>query len=170
MGWLKLNGLFLSAMAAFVLASGGAYALKCQRKKTGYFQQMLAARQAALVPRHIPGLNNSLTGAPGDAQRGRDIVLDETKGNCLMCHRIPELSQDSEKSTIGPNLGDVGARLNEAQLRQRIVNAKAVSPDTIMPAFHVTKRYARVSPMRVGVPVLTAQEVEDVVAFLKTLK
>ncbi|MEJ2118744.1 MAG: sulfur oxidation c-type cytochrome SoxX [Alphaproteobacteria bacterium] len=165
-----LNGIFLSAMATFVLASSFAHAIECKRKKTGYFQQMRAAKQAALVPRHIPGINKSLTGAPGDAERGRTIMLDESKGNCLMCHRIPELGQDSEKSTIGPNLGDVGARLSEAQLRQRIVNAKAVTPDTIMPAFHVTKSYARVSPAQVGVPVLTAQEVEDVVAFLKTLK
>jgi sulfur-oxidizing protein SoxX len=170
MGWLKLYGLFLSAMATFVLAFGVAHALQCERKKTGYFQQMRAAEQAALIPRHIPGLGTSLTGAPGDAARGRAIVLDEAKGNCLMCHQIPELSKDSEKSTIGPNIGDIGTRLSEAQLRQRIVDAKVVTPDTIMPAFHVTKRYARVSPKRAGVPILTAQEVEDVIAFLKTLK
>jgi sulfur-oxidizing protein SoxX len=170
MGWLKLYGIFLSAMAVFFLAFGIAHALQCERKKTGYFQQMRAAEQAALIPRHIPGLSISLTGVPGDAERGRAIVIDETKGNCLMCHHIPELGKEDEKSTIGPNIDDIGTRLSEAQLRQRIVNAKVVTPDTIMPAFHVTKHFARVSPMRAGVPILTAQEVEDVVAFLKTLK
>jgi sulfur-oxidizing protein SoxX len=157
-------------MAASVLAFGIAHALQCERKKTGYFQQMQVVEQAALIPRSIPGLSISLSGAPGDAARGRAIVTDETKGNCLMCHHIPKLGKETEKSTIGPKIGDIGARLSEAQLRQRIVNAKVVTPNTIMPAFHVTKRYVRVSPTQAGVPILTAQEVEDVVAFLKTLK
>lgn len=149
---------------------GDALALECKRKTTGYFQQMQAAAQVAMVPRTIPGLANSLTGAPGDPARGRAVVLDPEKGNCLMCHHVASLGDEAVQGSIGPNISDISVRLDEAQLRQRIVDPKAVTPNTIMPAFHSTEGFARVPEQLAGKPILTPAEVEDVVAFLKTLK
>jgi L-cysteine S-thiosulfotransferase len=166
----RLNVLFLGLATIFVAMPGDVSALECKRKTTGYFQQMQAAAQVAMVPRNIPGLAKSLTGAPGDPARGRAIVLDPQKGNCLMCHHIASLGDEAAQGNLGPNISDVSVRLDEAQLRQRIVDPKAVTPSTIMPAFQSTERFARVPEQLAGKPILTPSEVEDVVAFLKTLK
>jgi L-cysteine S-thiosulfotransferase len=170
MVWRRLNVLFLGAVTLLASIPGSALALECKRKTTGYFQQMQAAAQVAMVPRQIPGLAKSLTGAPGDPARGRAIVEDPQKGNCLMCHHISSLGDEAAQGSIGPNISDVSVRLDEPQLRQRIVEPRVVTPSTIMPAFHSTERFARVPAQLAGAPILTPAEVEDVVAFLKTLK
>ncbi len=149
---------------------GTALALKCKPKTAGYYQQMQAAAQAALLPQTLPGIARSLTGRLGDPARGRALVLDPNKGNCLMCHRISALGEETAQGSVGPSLNDVGARLSEAQLRQRIVDAKIVTPNTIMPSFLTAATYDRVPAGLAGKTILTPSEVEDIVAFLRNLK
>ena len=109
-----------------------------------------------------------LTSQPGDAQRGRAIVADRTRGMCLLCHEgpFPEIRQGN----LAPALDGAGARLTEAQLRARIIDARAINPASIMPAYHQTEPQVQVAPALRGQPVLAAQEIEDVVAFLLTLR
>ncbi len=110
-----------------------------------------------------------LGGLVGDAARGREIVIDRARGNCLACHRMP-IPEQPAHGTIGPPLYGVGARLSAAQLRLRVVDEKQINPETIMPGFYRDPRLLnRPRPDATGT-ILTAQEVEDVVAYLVTLK
>jgi L-cysteine S-thiosulfotransferase len=117
------------------------------------------------------GVPSPLTTTPGDAQRGRAIVVNRQVGLCVLCHSGPfSAAEAPQQGNLSSNLAGAGSRWTEAQLRLRIVDAKRVNPDTTMPAFHRTEGLNRVSPAYVGKPVLDAQQVEDVVAFLLTLK
>jgi L-cysteine S-thiosulfotransferase len=112
-----------------------------------------------------------LTDAPGDPERGRALVVDSEKGNCVICHAIPiEELPEGVAGDLGPPLDGVGARYGPAELRQRVADPKALNPDTLMPAYHVAEGLTRVDPAYRGRPILDAQEVEDVVAFLATLR
>jgi sulfur-oxidizing protein SoxX len=111
----------------------------------------------------------SLTGAPGDAARGRAIVLDRHVGLCLLCHSGP-FPEERFQGTIAPDLKGVGARFSEGQIRLRIVDSGRILPATIMPAYFRTEGLQRVAPAFRGKSVLTAQQIEDVVAFLLTLR
>ena len=113
----------------------------------------------------------SLTGQPGDPVRGRAIASDGRKGNCIICHAmpIPELSSDAF-GNIGPSLAGIGSRLSAPELRQRIVDPRVLSPDTVMPSYFVTTGLTRVQTAYVGKTILSAQEVEDLVAYLASLK
>jgi len=110
-----------------------------------------------------------LTGIKGDALRGRAIVADHSKGLCLLCHSGP-FPEDRFQGNIAPSLAGAGGRLSEGQLRLRIVDAKKLNPETIMPPFYRTDDLNRVAGAYRGKPVLSAQEIEDVVAYLVTLK
>jgi sulfur-oxidizing protein SoxX len=110
-----------------------------------------------------------LTDQPGDAERGRRIVLDREGGDCIICHAMP-LPQRQFHGTIGPPLDGVGARYSAGELRLRLVDPKALNPDTIMPAYHRVEGLQRVHERRRGQPILTAQQIEDVVAYLLTLQ
>jgi len=110
-----------------------------------------------------------LTTYPGDSARGRAIVVDRYKGLCLLCHSGP-FPEQAHQGQIAPDLGDVGRRLTEGQLRQRIVDSRSVNPQTMMPSYHRTDGLERVATAFRGKPIFTAQEVEDVVAFLVTLR
>jgi len=106
----------------------------------------------------------------GDAERGRLIAADSHGGNCLACHQMP-IPEESFHGTIGPSLNGVGARYTEGQLRLRIVDEQQVNPFTIMPGFYRDPREAnRVADGFWGKTFLTAQQVEDIVAYLVTLK
>jgi sulfur-oxidizing protein SoxX len=120
----------------------------------------------AVVGDAIPA---SLTGAPGDPVRGRAIVLNRNKGLCLLCHSGP-FPEDRFQGNIAPNLSGAGSRSSEGQLRLRIVDASKLNPDTIMPPFYRIDHLTRVPPAFRDKPVLTAAEIEDVVAYLMTLK
>ncbi|MEM1188030.1 MAG: sulfur oxidation c-type cytochrome SoxX [Pseudomonadota bacterium] len=111
----------------------------------------------------------ALTNDPGDPSRGKAVVLDRDRGHCLLCHRIAQLDEGFQ-GTIGPALSDVGARLQASQLRERIVDPTRLNPDTVMPAYYRVEGLRQVAEEYRDRPVLTAQEVEDVVAFLTTLR
>jgi sulfur-oxidizing protein SoxX len=110
-----------------------------------------------------------LTGAKGDAARGREIIVNRQVGLCLLCHSGP-FPEERFQGTIGPDLTGTARRLSEGQIRLRIVDASRVNPATIMPAYFRTEGLARVAPAFRGKPVLTAEQIEDVVAFLVTLR
>jgi len=112
---------------------------------------------------------SSLTGTTGDASRGRAIVLDRHVGLCLLCHSGP-FPEEQFQGNLAPSLAGVGTRLSPGQIRLRIVDSSRVNPDTIMPAYFRTENLARVAPAYRGKTVLNAQQIEDVVAFLVTLK
>jgi L-cysteine S-thiosulfotransferase len=111
----------------------------------------------------------SLTDQAGDPERGRRIVLDREGGDCIICHAMP-LPQRQFHGTIGPPLDGVGERYTAGALRLRIVDPKVFNPETIMPAYYKVQGLYRVHERYRGTPILTAQQVEDVVAYLLTLK
>lgn len=112
---------------------------------------------------------DSLTGKPGDPVKGRQTAIHRKKGNCLACHTLPVPEQPFH-GEVGPALNDVAGRLSEGEIRLRIVNPKYANPDTIMPAFYKTDGLHMVQKKWTGKPMLTAEEVEDIVAYLMTLK
>jgi sulfur-oxidizing protein SoxX len=115
------------------------------------------------------GMPQPLTGTPGDATRGRAIVASRQQGLCLLCHRAP-IAEERFQGDVGTDLAGAGSRWTEAQLRLRIVDSRRINPDSVMPAFHRTQGLQRVAPAQQGRPLLDAQQVEDVVAWLATLK
>ncbi len=114
-------------------------------------------------------IDQSLTGAPGDAARGRAVAFNTKQGNCLACHKMP-IPEQQFHGDLGPVISEVGGALSEGELRLRIVNAKVLNPDTIMPAFYRNDGFQRVMKKFQGKTILSAQQVEDVVAYLLTLK
>jgi L-cysteine S-thiosulfotransferase len=127
---------------------------------------LLLAATSALADDAIP---SSLTGAAGDPAAGKKIVLDRHVGLCLLCHSGP-FPEERFQGDLAPSLAGVGARLSPGQIRLRIVDASRVNPQTIMPAYFRTEGLTRVAPSQRGKTVLSAQQIEDVVAFLVTLR
>ncbi len=111
----------------------------------------------------------ALTSIPGDAARGRAIVTNKQLGLCLLCHTGP-FAEEPFQGNLAPDLAGVGSRLSEGQLRLRLVDGRRVNPQSVMPAYHRTDGLERVGPAWQGKPLLAAQQVEDVVAFLRTLR
>jgi sulfur-oxidizing protein SoxX len=114
-------------------------------------------------------MSNSLTGATGDPARGRAIVANRQVGLCLLCHRGP-FPEERFQGNLATDLKGAGSRWSEGQLRLRIVDPSRINPATIMPAYHRTEGLVRVAPAYRGKPVLSAEQIEDVVAFLMTLR
>jgi len=108
-----------------------------------------------------------LTAEPGDAARGRSIVVTRDQGGCTLCHAVPG---EPRFGNIAPTLAGVGARLSVGQLRLRVADSTRVTPDTPMPAYYRTEGLHQVAAAYRGKPILSAQQVEDVVAWLATLK
>ncbi|WP_245437443.1 sulfur oxidation c-type cytochrome SoxX [Neorhizobium tomejilense] len=123
-------------------------------------------RAFAVVGDAIP---QSLTGQAGDAAQGRAVVTDRQKGLCLLCHTGP-FPEQRFQGNLAPDLRGAGSRWDEGQLRLRLVDSSKVNPSTIMPAYYRLDGLTRVGGAWQGKPVLSAEEVEDVVAFLLTLK
>ena len=130
------------------------------------FVLLFALTGRAVANDEIPA---SLTGAKGDPQRGRAIVSNRQVGLCLLCHSGP-FPEERFQGNLAPDLRGVGARLSEGQIRLRLVDPARANPQTIMPAYFKTEGLARVAPSYRGKPVLSAEQIEDVVAFLLTLK
>jgi len=112
---------------------------------------------------------DSLTGSPGDPAKGRQVAINRKLGNCLACHKMP-ISEQQFHGEVGPNLAGVAGRLSEGELRLRVVDPKKVNPDTIMPAFYRNSGLHRVMEKFQGKTILNAEQVEDVVAYLMSLK
>ena len=110
----------------------------------------------------------SLTGQPGDVAKGRALVANRQLGLCLLCHAGP-LPEERFQGNLAPDLAGAGSRWSEGQLRLRLVDARRLNPDSIMPAYFQTEGLSRVAPALRGQPLLNAQQIEDVVAFLRTL-
>jgi L-cysteine S-thiosulfotransferase len=124
-----------------------------------------------VVTAGVAAIPASLTGKPGDPKEGREVVAERGLGNCLSCHEIGALRGEEFHGDVGPSLDGVAARWDIGTLRMIVVNAKKVFGEaTVMPAFYRVDGLNRVRPEFVGKPILTAQQVEDVVAFLVTLK
>lgn len=111
----------------------------------------------------------SLTGQPGDPARGRAIVANRSVGLCLLCHSGP-IAEERFQGDLSPTLAGAGSRWSEGQLRLRIVDGSRLNPDTIMPPYFRTTGLQRVARTFDGKTILSAQQVEDVVAYLVTLK
>jgi sulfur-oxidizing protein SoxX len=111
----------------------------------------------------------SLTGSKGDPARGRAIVASRQVGLCLLCHSGP-FPEERFQGDLAPDLKGVGARLSEGAIRARIVDPGRFNPDTIMPAYYKTEGLARVAAAFRGKTILGAEQIEDVVAYLSSLK
>lgn len=115
-------------------------------------------------------IEKPLAGLKGDPERGRKIVTDKKKGNCLACHQMP-IPEEGFHGSFGPPLAGLGRRLTAAQIRLRIVDEQQINPTTVMPSYYKDpKSINRISDEFFGKTVLTAQEVEDVVVYLAGLK
>ena len=123
-----------------------------------------------LVPyRLVDGtIPEPLTDQPGDPARGRRIVLERDGGDCTICHAMP-LPQREFHGTVGPPLDGIGSRATAGVLRLRLVDSKAFNPETIMPAYYKVEGLHRVLDRYGAKPILTAQQIEDVIAYLLTL-
>ena len=112
----------------------------------------------------------SLTGAAGDAANGAKVFANRKQGNCLACHTNSDLSEESFHGEVGPPMDGVADRWSEAELRGIVSNSKMMFEGTIMPAFYIDSGDTRPLEDFAGKSILTAQQVEDVVAYLMTLK
>jgi sulfur-oxidizing protein SoxX len=130
-----------------------------------------ADAQDALPPYAVAGdaIPASLTGAKGDPGRGRAIVANRLVGLCLLCHSGP-FPEERFQGTLGPDLKGAGTRWSAGQLRLRMVDSTRLNPDSIMPPYYRVDGLTRVAPAFLGKPVLSAEQIEDVVAYLATLR
>ncbi len=134
-----------------------------------------AANDEALQPYTVVGdaipqsFTGTSTGTSGDPAAGRAIVVDRRLGACLLCHTGP-FAEERFQGTLAPDLSGAGLRWSAGQLRLRLVDATRLEPATIMPPYYRVDGLTRVGSAWLGRPMLTAQQVEDVVAFLATLR
>ena len=133
----------------------------------------LAAAWAQEGPRPYVVVNDAiprpLSNTPGDAQRGRAIVANRSVGLCLLCHSGP-IAEERFQGSLAPSLAGASGRWSVAQLRLRIVDGARLNPDTIMPPYYRSAGLQRVARPFEGKTILTAEQDEDVVAYLATLK
>jgi sulfur-oxidizing protein SoxX len=113
-------------------------------------------------------MSASLTSQPGEPARGRAIIVDRQKGLCLLCHTGP-FAEQRFQGNLAPDLAGVGSRLDAGQLRLRIADSSLLNRLTIMPSYYKTEGLNRVGAPWREKTILSAQEIEDVVAFLTTL-
>ena len=135
-----------------------AFTLPCAADQQGL-------RDYAVVGDAIP---TSLTGMPGDATRGRALVLERTS-ICILCHSGP-FPETKFQGDLAPSLKGPGSRWSEGQLRLRLVDASRLNPTTIMPSYYRVEGLVRVGAAWRGKPILSAEQIEDMVAYLKTLR
>ena len=147
-----MKGLMLAAMLANTLCVSAAPAQE-------------ALRPYQVVGNAIPA---SLTGAPSDSARGRAIVI-KRENTCLLCHSGP-FPEERFQGDLSPDLKGTGARWTEGELRLRMVDASRLNAATIMPSYYKVDGLTRVGTAWRGKPILTAEQIEDVVAYLTTLK
>jgi L-cysteine S-thiosulfotransferase len=124
-----------------------------------------------VVPFTVRGdsIDAALVGLTGNPARGEAVVKNRETGNCLICHEIPD-RRERFQGELGPPLAGVGLRLTPGQIRLRLVDPTLVNSRAIMPAYHRVHGFQNVDPRHAGRPVLGAQEIEDVVSYLSSLK
>ncbi|MFN4361894.1 MAG: sulfur oxidation c-type cytochrome SoxX [Hylemonella sp.] len=115
------------------------------------------------------GIPAALEGRVGDAVRGRAIATSRSQGLCLLCHSGP-VPEERFQGNLAPDLAGAGARWSASQLRLRLVSPQHVNPDSIMPAYYHTEGLLRVGARWQDRPILDAQQIEDVIAWLMTLR
>ena len=130
-----------------------------------------ARAEDGVKPYDIVGeaIPKSLTGKPGDPARGRAIVSNRQVGLCLLCHSASVIPEEKFQGDLAPDLAGAGGRWKIEELRLRIVDASRFNADTIMPAYYKTGGLTRVGTAFTGKTILTAEQIEDVVAYLATL-
>ncbi|MDA1132020.1 MAG: sulfur oxidation c-type cytochrome SoxX [Proteobacteria bacterium] len=123
-----------------------------------------------LVPFEIVdgGIPDPLTDLAGDPVIGKQVVTNAANATCLICHPMP-IPEHPDHGNLAPPLNGVGSRYSAAELRLRIVDAKVLNPDTIMPSYYRLSGFTRVSEEHLGQTVYSAQDVEDAIAYLMTL-
>jgi sulfur-oxidizing protein SoxX len=114
------------------------------------------------------GIPRSLTGQPGNPAHGREIVTNRQEGLCLLCHSGP-FPEAVFQGNLAPNLAGAGSRWSAPQLRLRVVDASRLNPTTIMPSYYRVDDLTRVAHAYAGKPILSGEQIEDVIAFLATL-
>jgi sulfur-oxidizing protein SoxX len=114
------------------------------------------------------GIPESLAGKPGDAARGRALVLDRAS-TCILCHSGP-FPETRFQGDLAPNLAGAGNRWSVSQLRLRLVDASRLNPATIMPSYYRVDGLERVGQNWRDRPILVAEQIEDIVAYLATLR
>ena len=135
-----------------------AFALPCAADEVGMRSYVVAG----------DAIPTSLTGTPGDAARGRALVLDRTS-TCILCHSGP-FPETRFQGDLAPNLKGAASRWSEGQLRLRLVDASSLNPATIMPSYYRVEGLARVGQAWRGKPILSAEQIEDIVAYLASLR
>jgi L-cysteine S-thiosulfotransferase len=135
-----------------------AFALPCAADEVGMRSYVVAG----------DAIPTSLTGTPGDAARGRALVLDRTS-TCILCHSGP-FPETRFQGDLAPNLAGAGSRWSEGQLRLRLVDASSLNPGTIMPSYYRLDGLVRVGTAWRGKPILSAEQIEDIVAYLASLR
>lgn len=163
-----------SILAAATL-SVGLYAVIGATFVAGPAYAEAAAAAQIVAPQDVKIKDNavavSLIGKPGDAAAGRKFFVDKKLGNCLACHADKDLSKELFHGDVGPSLDGVASRWTPEQLRAIVVNAKAVfGPQTVMPGFYSLDVGKNVRKDLVGKTILSADQVEGIVAYLSTLK
>jgi sulfur-oxidizing protein SoxX len=148
--------------------------LVCMAVATANAAKIASAADAAggaLSAMRIDGdeIRSPLEGKRGDAAQGRAIVANRQVGLCLLCHAGP-VPEERFQGNLAPDLSGAGSRWSEGQLRLRIADAGRLNPETIMPSYYRKDGLVRVSPALQGKPILDAQQIEDVVAYLLTLR
>jgi sulfur-oxidizing protein SoxX len=125
---------------------------------------------SALVPYRVEGdaIRSPLAAMPGDSARGK-LVVASRDSNCLLCHVVPD-SGTRFMGNVGPSLEGVAARLSAGQLRLRLVDSMQLNRETVMPSYYRVDDLNRVGEAWRGRPVLTAQQLEDTIAYLLTLR
>ncbi len=113
-------------------------------------------------------ISESLTGAPGDAMRGRKLIVERTN-TCILCHSGP-FPEEKFQGDLAPNLAGSGSRWSVGQLRLRLVDASRLNPGTIMPSYYRIDGLERVANNFRGKPILSAEQIEDIVAYLATMR
>jgi len=129
----------------------------------------VAAEKAMYTVMNGESIPKSLTGKAGDAKNGRKLAIHRKKGNCLACHEMP-IPEQAFHGKIGPSLKGIASRMSEGEMRLRIVNPKVANEDTIMPAFYKKDGFTRVLKKFKGKTMLSAAQIEDIIAYLNTLK
>jgi len=131
----------------------------------------VAAGAADPLPYEIigDGIPAPLSSNAGDPARGRELIVARDSANCVLCHAVPDAAIRFA-GDVGPSLAGVGQRLTVSQLRLRVVDELRLNPATVMPSYFKVAGLTQVAAPYAGKPILSAREVEDIVAWLATLQ